>query len=149
MTPDTTSFVPFPEFQSLFFDQKTKKETTQLQEKAKNWFIANYGAIFDPGNKSVNRFYFSVGLLILVIPKYGDYYYKHVLKMIHFHEWKVKEFTEGYKYYLRYEKQRQINEADNPYPEQNFYAHYAWSSGFWYGHHKFHSQFSLPLKNKK
>lgn len=141
-----SNFIPFDRFPDLFKDQKTKKDTHQMQEDAKKWWIDNYGAKFAPENKTINKWHFSGGLLIFIIPKYGDYYYKHAIKMIHFHQWKVKEFFEGFRYYMRYEKQRDINEADNPYPECNFYARSAWAYGFWYGHHKFYSKFNLPLK---
>lgn len=138
------AFVPFSRFAELFRDQKTKKDQISLQADALKWFQKYYGAIFDPGNKEVSLFHFSQGLLILVIPKFGDYYYKHIFKMLHFYEWKVKEFNEGVRYYLRYEPQREINEADNPYPECNFYARAAWCSGFWYAFHIRHTKLKMP-----
>ena len=126
-------------------EQKTKKSELSLEKDAKSWFVENYGAKFATGNPDFFGWHYSAGMLMFNIPHVGFYYYKHVIKMIHFFNWKEKSFGEGYKYYQRYNPQRHVHIDDNPYSASNFYNNCGWSWGFILRLQEENSKFRLKI----
>lgn len=129
-------------FKMLFIPNEVKtlkKDIKRLEKESFNWFKKYFNTVFGTttrcDTKDVITYHYSVGLLMFGIPSLGDYYYKFIIEMIHYENWQLKEWKDGFMYgkYCAKSKMkvRDNNYRDgNPYSETDFFRRSAWDAGY-------------------
>ncbi len=85
------------------------------------------------------------------VPQIGDYYYKFIIKAIHFKFFNTKEYKQGYLYGQKCSKSKMkisnTNYRDaNPHTLIDFYSRSAWDCGYIFGlvNYKFDTKKTKP-----